>query len=159
MIFSFSQFALLTLSTLPASLHAFLLISIHMVFGRWFKMEFVPDIVPIFLVLPHHETVQFGPSPPDVSKPRFLCSDVSWNYLQIVHETIYKLLLWPCKVQNFHSLRLFVCPRPLASCGLRLLQGLLSSGTSSFGALPPLCATFYVSFLNVEYWININARL
>ena len=58
----------LTLSPLPACLHAFLLVVIHMVFGRWSDSRHFLYFS-VSLDLPQYETVQFVPPPPEVGKP------------------------------------------------------------------------------------------
>ena len=98
----------------------------------------------------HYETIQFVP-------PRRLQMLLNhfplfWCFMKLFTKaTLFashhiggglpQTRLWPCEVWTLHSLLLFVCPRPLASSGLRLLPGLSSSGTSSFGVLPPICTT------------------
>ena len=67
MIFSFSQFTFLTLSPLPACLHAFLLVVIHMVFGQWSDSRHFLYFS-VFLVLSQYETVYFLPPLPEVGK-------------------------------------------------------------------------------------------
>ena len=81
MIFGFSQFTFLTLPPLPACLHAFLLVVIHMVFGRWSDSRHFLNFS-VSLDLPQYETVQFVPPPPEVDKPG--SSDL------MLHEAIYQ---------------------------------------------------------------------
>ena len=84
MIFSFSQFTFLTLSPLPACLHAFLLVVIHMVLGQWSDSQrFL--YFSVSLVQPQYETVQFVPPPPKVGKPG--------SSVLIFHEAIYQGLI------------------------------------------------------------------
>ena len=84
MIFCFSQFTFLTLSPLPACLHAFLLVVIHMVFGQWSDSRHFLYFS-VSLVLPQYETVQFVPPPPEVGKPG--------SSVLICHEAIYQGLI------------------------------------------------------------------
>ena len=84
MIFGFSQFTFLTLSPLPACLYAFLLVVIHMVFGRWSDSRHFLYFS-VSLDLPQYETVQFVPPPPEVGKPG--SSDL------MLHEAIYQGLI------------------------------------------------------------------
>ena len=84
MIFCFSQFTFLTLSPLPACLHAFLLVVIHMVSGRWSDSRHF-HYFSVSLDLPQYETVQFVPPPKEVGKPG--SSDL------MLHEAIYQGLI------------------------------------------------------------------
>ena len=52
---------------MPACLHAFLLVVIHMVFGQWSDSRHFLYFS-VFLVLPQYETVQFLPPLPEVGK-------------------------------------------------------------------------------------------
>ena len=81
MIFSFCQFTFLTLFLLPACLHAFLMVVIHMVFGQWSDSRHFLYFS-VFLVLPQYETVQFLPLLPEVGK--------QGSSVLMFHEATYK---------------------------------------------------------------------
>ena len=84
MIFSFSQFTFLSLSPLPACLHAFLLVIIHMVFDQWSDSRHFLNFS-VSLVLPQYETVQFVPPSPEEGKPG--------SSVLMFHEVIYQGLI------------------------------------------------------------------
>ena len=84
MIFGFSQFPFITFSPLPACLHAFLLVVIHMFFGRWSDSRHFLYFF-VSLDLPQYETVQFVPPPLEVCKPG--------SSVLMLHEPIYQGLI------------------------------------------------------------------